>query len=78
MEDKKLTVHKSMVLSNRKALALYLFKINRADDIPQIMAVSVDLDSFTGDRVPLEVVTNEIHLAVQLLQEDSVMRFHRR
>jgi len=39
MEDKKFSVHKSMVLSNRKALALYLFKINRADDIPKIMAL---------------------------------------
>ena len=72
MTDYQFSVHKSMVLSNRKALALYLFKINRADDIPQIMALSVDLDSFTGDRVPLEVVTNEIHLAVQLLQEEYI------
>ena len=72
MEDKKFTVHKSMVLSNRKALALYLFKINRADDIPKIMALSVDLDTFIGDRVPLEIVTREIDLAVQLLQEEYI------
>ncbi|MGP5339010.1 helix-turn-helix transcriptional regulator [Psychrobacter maritimus] len=72
MEDKKFTVHKSMVLSNRKALALYLFKINRADDIPKIMALSVDLNTFIGDRVPLEIVTREIDLAVQLLQEEYI------
>lgn len=72
MQDKKFTVHKSMVLSNRKALALYLFKINRAEDIPKIMALSVDLDTFRGDRVPLEIVTREIDLAVQLLQEDYI------
>ena len=72
MEDKKFSVHKSMVLSNRKALALYLFKINRTDDIPKIMALSVDLDTFIDDRVPLEIVTREIDLAVQLLQEEYI------
>lgn len=72
MTDYQFSVHKSMVLSNRKALALYLFKINRADDIPKIMALSVDLDTFIGDRVPLEVVTNEINLAVHLLQEEYI------
>lgn len=37
MKDNQFSVHKSMVLSNRKALALYLFKINRSHDIPEIM-----------------------------------------
>jgi len=72
MNDHQYSVHKSMILSNRKALALYLFNINRAHDIPKIMSLSVDLDSFQGDRVPLEVVTNEIDLAVQILQEDYI------
>ena len=72
MSDHKYSVHKSMILSNRKALALYLFKINRAHDIPKIMSLSVDLDTFKSDRVPLEVVTNEIDLAVQILQEDYI------
>lgn len=72
MSDHKYSVHKSMILSNRKALALYLFKINRAHDISKIMSLSVDLDTFKSDRVPLEVVTNEIDLAVQILQEDYI------
>lgn len=59
-----------MVLSNRKALALYLFKINRSHDIPEIMVQAVDLDQFDGDRVPLKVVTKEIHLAAHTLQDD--------
>lgn len=72
MTDYQFSVHKSMVLSNRKALALYLFKINRADDIPKFVALSVDLESFKGERVPLEVVTSEINLAVQMLQEEYI------
>ncbi|WP_274903363.1 helix-turn-helix transcriptional regulator [Psychrobacter sp. DAB_AL62B] len=70
MTDKQFSVHKSMVLSNRKALALYLFKIDRAHDVPQIMAQLVDLDEFQGTRISLEVVTNEISLLAHLLQED--------
>lgn len=70
MEDKKFSVHKSMVLSNRKALTLYLIKINRASDIPMVLSQTTDLDQFEGDRVPLEVVTNEIMLGAHLLQED--------
>ncbi len=72
MADYQFSVHKSMILSNRKALALYLFKINRANDIPKIMALSVNLDTFAGERVPLEVVTSEINLVVQLLQEEYI------
>lgn len=70
MKDNQFSVHKSMVLSNRKALALYLFKINRSHDIPEIMLQALDLDKFDGDRVPLEVVTKEINLAAHTLQED--------
>ena len=62
MKDNQFSVHKSMVLSIRKALALYLFKINRFHDIPEIMLQALDLDKFDGDRVPLEVVTKEINL----------------
>ena len=70
MSNTMFSVHKSMVLSNRKALALYLFKMNRSHDIPEIMMQAVDLDQFDGDRVPLEIVTNEIQLAVHILQDD--------
>ncbi len=70
MTDYQFSVHKSMVLSNRKALALYLFKINRADDIPKIMSQLIDLDEFDGNRIPLEVVTRDIKLSAKLLQED--------
>lgn len=70
MADPIFSVHKSMVLSNRKALALYLFKMNRSHDIPEIMIQAVDLDQFDGDRAPLEIVTKEIQLAVHTLQDD--------
>lgn len=70
MGNSKFSVHKSMVLSNRKALALYLFKMNRSHDIPEIMIQAVDLDKFDGDRVPLEIVTKEIHLAAYTLQDE--------
>ncbi len=59
-----------MVLSNRKALSLYLFKIHRAKDIHEIMTLSHDLDNYKGDRVPLEVVTKEINSVAEALQED--------
>jgi AraC-like DNA-binding protein len=70
MSEKKLSVHKSVVLSNRKALALYLFNQNRAQDVPSIMSQLVDLEGFDGDRIPLKVVTDDINLAATILQED--------
>lgn len=70
MSEKKFSVHKSVVLSNRKALALYLFHQNRAHDVPSIMSQLVDLDGFDGDRIPLEVVTDDINLAATILQEE--------
>lgn len=70
MKDAKFSVHKSVVLSNRKGLALYLFKLNRAHDVPKIMSQLVDLDNFKGDRIPLDVVTRDINLSAEILQED--------
>jgi len=70
MLEKKFSVHKSVVLSNRKALALYLFNQGRAQDVPSIMSQLVDLDGFDGDRIPLEVVTDDINLAAAILQEE--------
>jgi len=69
------SVHKSTVISNRKALALYLIKQNRAADVPIIMSQLIDLDAMAlergwGDRVPLDIVTKDIDLAAQLLQDD--------
>jgi AraC-like DNA-binding protein len=70
MSKKKFSVHKSVVLSNRKALALYLFNQNRAQDVPDIMSQLIDLDGFDGDRIPLEVVTDDINLAASILQDE--------
>ena len=70
MADYQFSVHKSMILSNRKALALYLFKINRANDIPKIMSQLINLEEFIGDRIPLEIVTRDIKLSAKLLQDD--------
>lgn len=70
MSEQNFSVHKSVVLSNRKALALYLSNQNRAQDVPGIMSQLVDLDGFDGDRIPLEVVTDDINLAAAILQED--------
>lgn len=70
MKNNQFSVHKSMVLSNRKALALYLIKLNHIRDVAEIMSQSIDLDGFDGDRVPLDVVTNEINLAAHLLQDE--------
>ena len=46
-----------MILSNRKTLALYLFKIDRSHDIPEVMMQTIDLYQFDGDRMSLEMVT---------------------
>lgn len=46
-----------MILSNRKTLALYLFKIDRSHNIPEVMMQAIDLYQFDGDRMPLEMVT---------------------
>ena len=70
MSEKRFSVHKSVVLSNRKALALYLFNQNRAHDVSNIMSQLVDLEGFDGDRIPLEIVTDDINLAATILQEE--------
>jgi hypothetical protein len=57
MVNSKFSHHKSMILSNRKTLALYLFKIDRSHNIPEVMMQTIDLDQFDGDRVPLKMVT---------------------
>lgn len=70
MKEPQFSVHKSVVLSNRKALALYLFQIGRSHDVPGIMSQLSDLHDYKGDRVPLEVVTQDIKLSAQILQEE--------
>lgn len=70
MIDSQFSVHKSVVLCYRKALALHLFEVNRAHDVPQIMAQLSDLNEFQSSRVPSVMVTNEINLLVSLLQDD--------
>ncbi len=70
MTDKQFSVHRSVALSNRKALALYLFHQNRASDVPAVMAQLADLDGYDGDRIPLDVITKDIDLAASILQED--------
>lgn len=75
MVENQFSVHKSTVVSNRKALALYLIKQNRAAEVPGIMSRLIDLDeavlrSGLGDRLPLDIVTKDINLAAEILQDD--------
>jgi hypothetical protein len=69
MKNNQFSVHKSVVVSKRKALALYLFKQNRAHDVPSIMSQLFDLNSIEGDRIPLNIVTDDINLAASILQD---------
>ena len=69
-KESKFTVHKSMVTQNRKALAVYIIKQNRAHDVPDIMAQLTDLDKIAGDRVPLSLVTDDINWAAALVQDE--------
>lgn len=68
--DNQFSVHKSVVLCYRNALALHLFQLNRAHDIPKIMAQLLDLNEFEGTRIPTKAVADEINLIVSLLQDD--------
>jgi len=73
VSNNQFSVHKSTIISNRKALALYLINQNRGSDVPTIMSQLIDLDAISlegGDRVPLDVVTRDINLAAKLLQDD--------
>ncbi|MGP9713123.1 hypothetical protein ACT3T3_15620, partial [Psychrobacter sp. AOP29-E1-7] len=69
MHKKEYFVHKNTVQSYRKALARYLFSINRAGDILEIMSHCSNLDNFVGDKVPLDIVNNEFDIVVTLLQD---------
>lgn len=73
--DNLFSVHKSTIISNRKALALYLIKQNRTAEVPGIMSQLIDLDAAAlmggwEDRVPLDIVTKDINLAAEILQDD--------
>lgn len=75
MPNNQFSVHKSTIISNRKALALYLIKQHRGGEVPRIMSQLIDLDSAVlggelGERVPLEIVTEDINLAADILQDD--------
>ncbi|MEH6450596.1 MAG: helix-turn-helix transcriptional regulator [Oleispira sp.] len=75
MSSNPFSVHKSTIISNRKALALYLINQNRGAEVPAIMSQLIDLDAASlagnwGDRVPLSVVTDDINLAAEILQDD--------
>lgn len=70
MHKKNYFVHKNTVQSYRKALVTYLFSINRAGDIPDIMSHCSNLDSFAGDKIPLDIVNNEFDIAVMLFQDE--------
>ncbi len=75
MSKNSFSVHKSTIISNRKALALYLIKQNRTAEVAVVMSQLIDLDAAAlgggwGDRVLLDIVTKDINLAAEIMQDD--------
>ncbi|PNK61441.1 helix-turn-helix transcriptional regulator [Psychrobacter sp. FDAARGOS_221] len=67
-----LSVHKETILVYRKALVDYLFSINRAQDIPEVIAGFVDLDQIPGNRVAVTVVIDNLHTIMTYFQDEFI------
>lgn len=72
MIEKKYFVHRSAVQSYRKSLVNYLFSVNRSEDIDKILSGFSNLDSFSGEKIPLHIVENEFELIVSIFQDDCI------
>ena len=59
MKKKKFTVHKYIVQNNRMGFELWASQNNKSHIYDSISKEWVNLDDFSGDRIPLELVSNE-------------------
>ena len=66
------TIHKSMLLVVREALALYLFKKDREEDITKVKTKLINLDEYKGDRVPISVVIKEVETISNMFYDESL------
>lgn len=64
------STHKSILLSIRKAVSLYLFERNRVEDIPKVAQSFLLLDNYKGDRVPVSAVMEEVNSICNVLQDN--------
>ncbi len=64
--------HKSMMLSIRDAMGLYLRGRGRKKDIPVVASNFLCLSSYRGDRVPITDIAQEIEVLCNVLQDDHL------
>lgn len=72
MKKTAVTVHKQTVMANRIGFRIWAGKNNKNALIPQLESQYVNLDEYTSDRVPLEIITREVRLAAELAQEANL------
>lgn len=69
---KGFSVHKYVVSNNRKGFYLWTIKSGKHELFESISKEWASLDSFPGDRIPLEIVSNEINKMATLANEPNL------
>ena len=72
MKKKKFTVHKYIVQNNRMGFELWASQNNKSHIYDSISKEWVNLDDFSGDRIPLELVSNEYKKIAKLADEPNL------
>ena len=72
MKTINLTVSKQTVMANRLAFALWANMNHKQDVLQQLQQDEVNLADIAGERVPLDMVTQEIQQAARLSEEPQL------
>jgi len=72
MKANPYSVHKQTVLANRLAFALWANQNQQHDILSALRAEEVNIDDIPGERVPLDLVTEEIQAAARLSKEPQL------
>lgn len=70
--EKGFSVHKHIVMNNRRGFYLWAVANNKKKLFDQIAKDLIPLDSFSGDRVPLDIVSQEILKITNFVNEPNL------
>jgi len=72
MKANPYSVHKQAVMANRLAFRIWANHNHKQGVLTDLLKVEVDLDTIAGERVPLDVVTEEVKRAAEISQEPQL------
>lgn len=72
MRTHQYSVHKQTVQANRLAFRIWANHNHQQEVLADLLQAEADLDRITGDRVPLELVTEEVRRAAELSRDPQL------